>query len=32
MPREDLKNKTIDFSVNFEEFTEKEDKKGCFAG
>ena len=32
MPREDLKNKTIDFSVNFEEFTEKEDKKGCFEG
>lgn len=32
MPREDLKNKTIDFSISFEEFTEKEDKKGCFEG
>ena len=29
---EDLKNKNINFSVDFEEFKEKEDKKGCFEG
>lgn len=29
---DDLKNKTIDFSVDFEEFKEKQDKKGCFEG
>lgn len=29
---ENLKNKTIDFSVSFEEFKEKQDKKGCFEG
>lgn len=29
---ENLKNKNINFSVDFEEFKEKEDKKGCFEG
>ena len=29
---EDLKNKNINFSVDFEELKEKEDKKGCFEG
>lgn len=29
---EDLKNKNINFSVDFEEFKEKENKKGCFEG
>lgn len=28
----ELKNKNINFSVGFEEFKEKEDKKGCFEG
>lgn len=28
----ELKNKNINFSVDFEEFKEKEDKKGCFEG